>query len=136
MIRLAARFFAPPSSTSFWRVIAWWELRRIPFNIIIGIYGAICLVIFFVAIQSSGQLQPGEDAVEPLALLFAPLAINLLYTLGWIVEIPARLMISTLSPRFGPMLLKLGIGLGLFLITLPAAFWTTHRLVQVVRFLF
>jgi hypothetical protein len=111
-------------------VVAWWEARRIPFNIVIGTYGLVCLLVFLWAIDTSGQLQPGEDAVEPLALIAAPFGINLLYTLGWLVEAPARLLKPSLSPSFGPLLLKLGLGLGLFLITLPAAFWGGYRLLQ------
>src|SRR5258708_36117381 len=88
------------------RVPAWWELRRIPFNVIVGTYGVVCLLAFFWAIGTSGRLEPGEDAVEPLALLAAPFAINVLYTLGWLVEVPARLANHRLPTRFGTVLLK------------------------------
>lgn len=125
-------FTNPQEPRSLWRIIAWWELRRIPFNIIVGTYGALCFVVFLSAIMTSGHLQPGEDAIEPLLLMVAPFGINLLYTLGWLVEVPSRLLILRLSPRFGPMLLKLGFGLGLFLITLPAVFWGGYRLLQLV----
>ena len=133
MRRFAAWLFAnPDGARSPWRVVAWWELRRIPFNMIIGAYGALCLAIFFWAITTSGHLQPGEDAVEPIVLLAAPFGINVLYTLGWLVEVPARIFIPGLSPGFGPLLLKLGLWLGLSLITLPAAFWGGYRLLQLV----
>ena len=33
------------------------------------------------------MLQPGEDAVEPMALLLAPFAMNLCYTAGWVAEL-------------------------------------------------
>jgi len=123
-------FASPHEPGSSWRVVAWWELRRIPFNVIVGVYGALCFVTFLWAITTSGQLPPGEDAVEPLALLAAPIGINVLYTLGWLVEVPARLLVPGLPSRFGPMLLKVGLGLGLFLITLPAALWSGYRLLQ------
>ena len=126
-------FMNPQEPRSLWRVIAWWELRRISFNIIVVVYGALCFVIFLWAITTSGHLQPGEDAVEPLALLAAPFVVNLLYTLGWLVEVPARHLVPGLSSRFGPMLLKLGLGLGLLLITMPAVFWGSYRLLQLVR---
>ncbi len=71
-------------------VLAWWEARRLPFNVIVGMYGIVCLLIFCAAITTSGHLQPGEDAVEPLALFVAPILVNVLYTLGWIVERTAR----------------------------------------------
>ncbi len=134
MNRFASWFFGSPQGPrSPWGVVAWWEIRRIPFNLIVGSYGVVCLVAFFWAITTSGHLQPGEDAVEPLALLAAPVGVNILYTLGWIVEVPTRLLVSDLTPRFGPLLLKLGLGLGLFLITLPAAFWVGYRLLQLAR---
>jgi hypothetical protein len=129
--RFANWLFADSRNTdSPWRVILWWELRRIPFNIIIGIYGVLCFVIFLFSILTSGHLKPGEDAVEPMAIMAAPFGINFLYTLGWLVEVPARIFKPDLSPRFGPLLLKLGIGLGMLLITLPAACWGGYRLLQ------
>jgi hypothetical protein len=123
-------FLAPTDPAPAWRVVAWWEARRLPFNVIVGTYGVLCLAVFFLAITSSGHLQPGEDAVEPIALIAAPFVINLLYTLGWLVEIPARVYVPGLSPRFGPLLLKLGLGFGLFLITGPAALWAGYRLLN------
>jgi hypothetical protein len=117
-----------PASTK--RVFAWWEARRLPFNLIVGTYGILCLVVFFAAITTSGHLQPGEDAVEPLALMAAPIVVNVLHTLGWIVEITYRIVEPDVSSRFGPRLLKLGLGLGMFMSTLPAAYWTGYRLLQ------
>ena len=82
----------------------------------------------------SGHDPTGEDAVEPLALLTAPFGINVLYTPGWLVEVPARVLRPALSPQFGPLLLKLGLGLGLSLITLPAALWGGYRVLQLAGF--
>ena len=134
---MAKRFTAwlftnPQEPRSLWRIIVWWELRRIPFNIIVIAYGALSFVIFLWAITTSGHLQPGEDAVEPIALLAAPVVVNLLYTIGWLVEIPARYLIPNLSSGFGPRLLKMGFGLGLFLITMPAMGWSGYRLLHLV----
>jgi len=104
----------------------------LPFNVVIGAYGIVCLIVFFWAIGTSGHLQPGEDAVEPIALLAAPFGINALYTFGWLVEVPARLLVPDLTPRFGPLLLRLGMGLGLALISLPAVFWAGFRFLQMI----
>jgi len=123
-------FSNPKDQDSPKGVIVWWEARRLPFNLIIGTYGILCLVVFVAAITTSGHLQPGEDAVDPLALVAAPIVINVLYTLGWMVELTARSLEPGLSPRFGPRLLKLGFGLGLFLSTMPAALWSAYRLLQ------
>jgi hypothetical protein len=129
--RLTAWLFlglnGPPTPKA---VIAWWERRRLPFNLIVGAWGILCLVVFLAAITTSGHLQPGEDAVEPLALLAAPFFVNVLYTLGWLVELAYRSIEQDVSPRFGPRLLKLGLGLGLVLCAVPALFWSTYRLLQ------
>jgi hypothetical protein len=113
-------------------VVAWWELRRIPFNVVVGTYGFVCLVVFLWAIGTSGHLEPGEDAVEPITLVAAPFLINALYTLGWLVEAPARLIKPDLSAKLGAQLLKMGLALGLVLITIPPAIWLRVRILQIL----
>lgn len=123
--------FAPLDAPArWWRVILWWELRRIPFNLLIGAYGAICLVLFFWAISTSGRLRPGEDAVEPLALILSPFAANVCYTLGWLFEVPMRILLPDLTLQFSPMLLRFGIVVSLFLVSVPAVAWVGFRLLQ------
>ena len=58
-------------------IIGWWELRRIPYNLIVGGVGFISLLLFFLFINLAHELQPGEDAIEPLALLAAPVLLNI-----------------------------------------------------------
>lgn len=129
---------SPASGRTPLQVIAWWELRRIPFNLIVGIYACVCFAIYFWAVTTSGHLQPGEDAIEPLAflaaLVVAPIGINVAYTLGWMVELSVRKFVPGISPSFAPTLLKLGLGLGFALIGLPAAIWGAYRLLQLAGF--
>lgn len=124
---------SPSLPINAWSAISWWEKRRIPFNLLIAGYAVPCFVVFFWAVSTSGHLLPGEDAVEPLAFLAAPIGINLLYTLGWLVEAPVRLVVPSLSPRLGPTLLTLGMGFGLFLFSIPALFWVGYCVLQLVR---
>jgi hypothetical protein len=117
-------------------VIRWWEVRRLPINLIIGGYGIVCLIVFFAAISVAHVLKPGEDAVEPLALMAAlvvvPVVFNICYTLGWLVEVAARALTPGLSPKLGPRLLMAGLAFSLCIISLPAVFWVGYVCLRVV----
>ena len=69
-------FTVPDGRRSAWSIIKWWELRRIPYNLIVGIVGVCSLLLFFFFISQSGELKPGEDAEEPLAIIAAPFLMN------------------------------------------------------------
>ena len=128
-------FAAPCESVTALRIVGWWELRRIPFNLVVGIFGIFAFTVFFMSICSAGVLEPGEDAVEPMALFLVPIAANLCYTAGWLVDVPLRFIRPSLSPRFTPLLFCLGLGFSLFVISLPAIIWGTYRLLQLLHFL-
>lgn len=123
-------FADPPAPVSTWQVIRWWEIRRLPFNLIVGVWGLVALALLAARIHGAGVLKPGEDGVEPLALLFAPIAVNLCYTAGWLVDVPLRWIRPSFSPRFTPWLFRLGFGLSLFVVSLPAGFWGGYGLLQ------
>ena len=96
-------FTAPEEPLTPRRIVGWWELRRIPFNVILGIIGFASLLLFTSCIENAGVLQPGEDAVEPLAIVVVPLLANAAYTGGWLIDCPLRLIRPTVSPRFTPL---------------------------------
>ena len=99
-------FAVPDTNRSYRRIIIWWELRRIPYYIIMCILGAISLPLFYYFISLSGKLEVGEDAVEPLMLIVAPIFINIFYTAGWISEILLTLLWKDKTQLIGPALLK------------------------------
>lgn len=123
---LAWAFDPLPVRAPWWKVLGWWELRRIPFNIAVGSCGVLCLAVFFVAIWASGHLKPGEDAIEPIALLAAPLALNVGYSLGFLAELALRRWAPTIGfhPRLSTSLLKLGLAFSITMAALPAVIWT------------
>jgi hypothetical protein len=82
--------------------------------------------------MASGNLQPGEDVVEPTALFLAPLVANAFYTLGWLVELLVELQMGP-SPKLGRFLFKLGLGFSLFVISVPAVFWGGFRAIQLIH---
>ena len=116
-------FRAPTTLGSPLAIIKWWEARRVPYNILIGVYGVISLTLFYFFIQSSGKLEPGEDAVEPIAFIAAPIAINLAYTAGWFVELILRYVFAVRSTKTGPCLLKAGVIFSLVVASLPTVVW-------------
>jgi len=106
-------------------IIKWWEIRRIPYNIIVGVVGIVSLVIFFVSYCASSYAEtaaPGEDAVEPLALLAAPFIINFFYTAGWAVENIFR-AVRVRNPKIGPNLWVIGTVFSILVVSLPGADW-------------
>lgn len=120
-------------SFSLTAVVIWWELRRIPYNLIIGSFGVLCLLIFYWAISAAGHLGPGEDAIEPLALFVAPVLVNICYTAGWVVEVACRKLGIVTTRDFGPRLLRFGMLFSLFIVSLPALIWTDIWLLQLLH---
>ena len=116
-------FYAPDGERTALQIISWWEIRRIPFNILVGTVGVISMVLLFVFVDSSVTAQSGEDIVEPLAVLIAPFGINFAYTFGWLGEIALSRIWKVVDPELGAKLLRFGTALTLFLITLPSLIW-------------
>lgn len=96
----------------------------------IGIIGAISLILFFVFIGLANELQPGEDAVEPLALLFAPIAINICYTTGWIIETIVNSLRRKEDQSIGPILMKVGMVFSIVVLFIPS---TTLVLIWIAK---
>jgi hypothetical protein len=94
---------------------------------LVGARGFGSLVIYYLALKGSGELKPGDDAVEPMALMVAPFVINAGYTLGWFVELALRalLPLQVNKSTLGPALMKAGVAFSLLAATLPAAIWVT-----------
>lgn len=117
----------PEADRSFWSMVAWWERRRIGYNLFLVAVGIPALVVFFLAIEASHSLRPGEDAVEPLAIIAAPFLANLAYTAGWFVE--WLLLSHGLRGPFGPSLMKAGHLFSLAVVLAPALMWTVIALI-------
>ncbi len=72
-----------------WDAIAWWEIRRVPFNLLVLVVG----VLSGISLELIGSrfVNPGEDVVEPFGIVFWAIAYavsaNICYSLGWITEL-------------------------------------------------
>jgi len=129
-------FWTPAGAASTGEVIAWWEARRWPYNrLVFGVaIPSFCLYLFFVL--SSRHLAPGDDAVEPLGLLAAPVVVPVLvnvgYSLGAGAELLWRAVSRDRSRRAGGVLMRLGACASVFLALLPSALWGVLWLWRVV----
>jgi hypothetical protein len=138
MMKLANRFkvwifSAPEGKRSAAEIILWWEWRRIPYNLLVGAAGLCSLMLFYFFISRADRLKLGEDVVEPMALLAAPVIMNLCYTARWVAEMALRKAWPESRGSLGPKLLKVGLKVSLVIIALPTAYWGGYWLLRVTR---
>ena len=80
------RYFGISSYSSRWyHIILWWEIIRIPFNIILAFAGMLSFYVAFVSI--------------PLVYIFIGLLMNFLFCLSWIVELACWRFVKTVGRR-------------------------------------
>jgi hypothetical protein len=109
-------------------IIAWWEARRLRFNLYVGIVGAVTWLLVIIA--GSAAVKPGVDFEEPLAMIFGPFVYgfvaNICFTFGWIVD--------TLSYRGMPRtrLYKAGVIFSVVLTSLPGIWAVVAWLMTVI----
>ncbi|HEY3332677.1 MAG TPA: hypothetical protein VGK19_21780 [Capsulimonadaceae bacterium] len=104
-------------------IIGWWELRRFVYNIIVAVAGSAGIVVYYFFIHCANGLAPGDDLIEPFALMAAPFLVNIAYTAGWFCELILNYSLKNGSEKAGPVLLKLGTGFSLLVVFLPGAMW-------------
>lgn len=103
------------------QIIFWWELRRILYNIIVLLAGIISLLLMSAIVN----VPPGEDLVEPFAIIGFGILCNLGYSLGWLTEIFIKR-----GNTYGPKTFKIGLFFTLFFIFLPL---TIHIFLWIFR---
>lgn len=111
-----SRFFSRKTeATNFLQRIAWWEIRRIPYNLIVGIAGfaSLTLVVLSAVV---GELVTGVPVGLPDPPLFAfvwiliyAILANICYTGGWIAEILVVNIWGEAGKHFGVISFALGV---------------------------
>lgn len=94
-------------------IIAWWESRRIAYNIIVGTAG--CVTGFFMHVLGFASI----NSLIGGAIAYGIMA-NICYTSGWMAELTARWLWKEKAENFGPILLSLGLIFSVLLTLLPA----------------
>jgi hypothetical protein len=108
----------PDQERNAWQVIGWWELRRLPYNLIVGLGGSLGLLLFVWFSKLPPKLVP-EPIVGPFPVILFAVGANFFYTSGWVAELMARAMFPEKAPKPGPQLLVLGSLLSVMLAIFP-----------------
>lgn len=125
-------FDVAPEPRDWGQIIAWWELRRIPFNLIVGLVGLSSLAVtlsFADLAHELERMEPGQNFIEPLLLALAPIVLNICYSAGWIVELGFR----SRWPAIASLLMKVGLAFSVFALSLPALFWLVIWAVRAIH---
>jgi len=111
-------------SPSILQIIGWWELRRIPYNIIVGVSGIVSILVALAGAALSDLIfrkavlgAPGFGFIV-LAVAY-PIMANVCFTGGWIAEILARRIKKEESAHFGSLAFTLGTLFSIALTLLP-----------------
>jgi hypothetical protein len=104
-----------------WDAIAWWEKRRILFNIVVLVSGILSALV--IEVIGARFASPGEDVEEPIGIVIAAvayaIAANLCYSLGWITELLWSGGDTARTEAFRPRIFRLGIIVSIVLTLLP-----------------
>jgi hypothetical protein len=128
------RLFRPAENpSSFGNIVAWWELRRIAFNMLVGAVGIVSFIVNLWLWTAYIQ-KPGEsDGFNPaLSAIFFGIMANVFYTSGWIVEGVALAVRKRGSMAVGPRLFKLGLVFSLVLASLPGLFMVFAAMLKIL----
>ena len=106
-------------------VIAWWESRRVLYNLLVGAAGIFSCMIVAVDVASTRYLwrAGGELPDPPIFLVFGILAYgiaaNLCFTFGWVAELGIRSLWPAESDRLAVLSFKIGLVFSVFLTLIP-----------------
>ena len=106
-------------------VIGWWETRRIPFNLIVGIAGifsciAACLVVFGSYFLGIGDFDvPDPPLFAIFGIIFYAIAANVCFTGGWVAELAVRKFWPHEADRFATLSFSLGLIFSVLLTLTP-----------------
>jgi hypothetical protein len=109
----------PDHQGTRWQIISWWELRRLPYNLIVGLGGALGLLLF-VQLNKLPPMLASPPTVHLLPVILFGTGANFFYTAGWVAELIARDLWPEKAPRLGPQLLLTGSLLSVMLALFPA----------------
>jgi hypothetical protein len=122
-------------------VIGWWEVRRIPFNLIVGIAGLITCVVVGVAALGAEILfhsefgLPDPPGFALIGMIIYAILANVCFTGGWIAELVVREVWPQEADRFATLSFSLGMVFSVLLTLAPAVLVAAGGFFKLVKHL-
>ena len=136
-LRHSKLFARRTPAQSAWTVVKWWELRRVPYNFIVGLAGiaggSISLAFAFMA-ERRGIEVPWPDPplfVFAFVILYG-IAANVCFTGGWISELLARRIWGSRADAYGEILFCFGTLFSILITLLPSVLFSAILSVQLL----
>ena len=136
------RFFRRASGTnSTWQIVVWWEARRIPYNLLIGVVGIVSFLLVIASaivwekfLRAPMEMLPDSPLFGFLvtATVYGIMA-NVCYTGGWIAEIAAMTLWKEDAQHFGPICFMLGVIFSVVLTLFPGIVIVIILLINLAR---
>lgn len=120
-----------------WEVLKWWELRRVPYNVIVGLAGiaggSVSVALGFAA-DARGIEVPCPDPPLFIIVLVAiyGVAANICFTGGWISELLARRIWGARAEAFGEISFFFGTVFSVLLTLFPSVVFSTILAIQLL----
>ena len=104
----------PPEPRRINSILLWWELRRLIYNVVVGLTGLVGVLVLVASGLATARLTPEIVIMGILAYGFMA---NVCYSLGFFAELTARFFLKKKAENIGPLLFFLGL---LFSVALTA----------------
>lgn len=132
MSQLTEFLFPAPARRSVGAILAWWEKRRLAYNLFVGAAGLVSLgwIMTLSLLPGGGFLRLGVLAWIP-ALIFGAMA-NLCYLLGPTAEILIHTVWGRTVLPVGPALFRMGLTFSVGLALFPALLTTIAWVIRIV----
>ena len=136
-MQLQKLLFEPTLVRSPGSVVAWWESRRLPYNLIVGItgLGTLIYVNALELIMGHGMFlpRPGPDGPQEVwAIVAYAVMANVCYTLGPVIEKVVERWLKRPLYGLGPALFRHGLVFSIGLTLLPAVLVTLANIAGIV----
>ncbi len=117
-------FHREAGTAGAWQILGWWEVRRAPFNLILGIVGLVTVALGTVAMGiANAFLETPIHRPDPPLFFFAlvyAVVVNLPYTGGWVAELVWVQLWGKAQDDLAVVSFRLGLLLSVLVTLLPA----------------